>query len=82
MDIDRGEGVNHAIVDTCQLADTLKMAVDGHITMQDAVKQYEEKMRPRAAEAVKSNRQAGFDAHCYEQVHGGGGHHLLERGRA
>lgn len=58
------------------------MAVDGHITMQNAVKQYEEMLRPRAVEAVKNNRQAAFDAHCYEQVHGGGGHALLERERA
>lgn len=74
---DRGEGVNHAIVDACQLADTIKAAADGHMSVQDAVREYERQMRPRAREAVETSRQAGLDGHCYEKVDKEGSFALL-----
>lgn len=74
---DRGEGVNHAIVDACQLADTLKMAADGQTSMQDAVNAYERQMRPRAIEAVEISRQAGIDAHSYSKIDKEGSFALL-----
>lgn len=69
--------MNHAIVDACQLADTLKMAVDGQVTMQDAVKLYEKQMRPQAVEAVEMSRQVCIDAHCYAKVDQEGSFALL-----
>ncbi len=74
---DRGEGVNHAIVDACQLADTIKSAADGHMSMNDAVREYEKQMRPRAREAVQTSRQAGHDGHCYSKVDKEGSFALL-----
>lgn len=69
--------MNHAIVDACQLADTIKMAVDGQMSMQNAVKMYEERMRPRATEAVEISRQAGVDAHSYSKIDKEGSFALL-----
>ncbi|KAI9369172.1 hypothetical protein BJX61DRAFT_549777 [Aspergillus egyptiacus] len=77
MVIYRGEGVNHAIVDACQLADTIKKAADGKISMADAVREYEEVMRPRAKEAVEISRQAGLDGHNYAKVDREGSFALL-----
>ncbi|PGH12954.1 hypothetical protein AJ79_03927 [Helicocarpus griseus UAMH5409] len=73
----RGEGVNHAIVDACQLADTIKSAADGHMSMNNAIRQYEKQMRPRAREAVETSRQAGHDGHCYAKVDKEGSFALL-----
>lgn len=75
--VDCGEGVNHAIVDAFQLADTIKVAADGHVPVQDAVKEYERQMCPRAREAVESSRQAGLDGHCYAKVDKEGSFALL-----
>ncbi|OJJ07696.1 hypothetical protein ASPVEDRAFT_373088 [Aspergillus versicolor CBS 583.65] len=77
MVIYRGEGVNHAIVDACQLADTIKSAVDGHMSMNAAVREYEKQMHPRAREAVQTSRQAGHDGHCYSKVDKEGSFALL-----
>ncbi|PLB41691.1 uncharacterized protein BDW47DRAFT_99575 [Aspergillus candidus] len=77
MVIYRGEGVNHAIVDACQLADTIKSGADGDKSMDDAVREYEKQMRPRAREAVKTSRQAGYDGHCYAKVDKEGSFALL-----
>lgn len=74
----RGEGVNHAIVDACYLADKLKLAVGGKISAKDAIEQYEEEMRPRGLEAVQNNRQAGFEAHSYTTLAKGGSSTFLE----
>lgn len=74
----RGEGVNHAIVDACYLADKLKLALDGHIAVKDAIEQYEEEMRPRGLEAVQNNRRAGFEAHSYTTLAKGGSSAFLE----
>lgn len=65
------------IVDACQLADTIKVAADGHMSVQDAVKEYERQMRPRAKEAVETSRQAGLDGHCYTKVDQQGSFALL-----
>lgn len=69
--------MNHAIVDACQLADTIKSAADGHMSMNDAVRQYEKQMQPRAREAVETSRQAGYDGHCYAKVDTEGSFALL-----
>lgn len=74
----RGEGVNHAIVDACYLADQLKLALDGQISVKDAIEQYEEEMRPRGLKAVQNNRQAGFEAHSYTTLAKGGSSAFLE----
>ncbi|KAL4758708.1 uncharacterized protein BDW70DRAFT_162374 [Aspergillus foveolatus] len=65
---DRGEGVNHAIVNACQFADTIKAAADGQVPMADAIREYERQMRPRAKEAVETSREAGHDGHCYAKI--------------
>lgn len=69
--------MNHAIVDACQLADTIKSGADGDKSMDDAVREYEKQMRPRAREAVKTSRQAGYDGHCYAKVDKEGSFALL-----
>lgn len=75
----RGEGVNHAIVDACQLSDKLKLTFDRYISVKDAVTQYEDEMRPRGLEAVQNNRKAGFEAHSYTFLAKGGTSAFLER---
>ncbi|KAL4813418.1 hypothetical protein BDW67DRAFT_187677 [Aspergillus spinulosporus] len=77
MVIYRGEGVNHAIVDACQLADTIKAAADGQMSMADAIREYERQMRPRAKETVEASRRAGHDGHCYAKVDKEGSFALL-----
>ncbi|CAI7575913.1 unnamed protein product [Penicillium discolor] len=77
MVIYRGEGVNHAIVDACQLADAIKSASDGHVSFSDAIRAYETQMCPRAKEAVETSRQAGHDGHCYSKVDKEGSFALL-----
>ncbi|EYE95210.1 FAD-dependent oxidoreductase, partial [Aspergillus ruber CBS 135680] len=74
----RGEGVNHAIVDACYLADNLKLALDGQISVKDAIEQYEAEMRPRGLKAVQNSRQAGFEAHSYTTLAKGGSSAFLE----
>lgn len=69
--------MNHAIVDACQLADTIKSAADGRVSIKDAVREYERQMRPRAKEAVETSRQAGHDGHCYVKVDKEGSFALL-----
>jgi 2-polyprenyl-6-methoxyphenol hydroxylase-like FAD-dependent oxidoreductase len=64
-------------VDACQLADTLKSAADGNMSMGDAVRAYETQMRPRAKEAVETSRQAGHDGHNYAKVDQEGSFALL-----
>lgn len=67
-DIDRGEGVNHGVLDGCFLADKIKRSIDGECSLQEAVFEYEEEMKPRARTGVEQSRQAGFDAHDYQRV--------------
>ncbi|OQD72214.1 hypothetical protein PENPOL_c001G09953 [Penicillium polonicum] len=74
---DCGEGVDHAIVDACQLADAIKSSTDGHVSFNDAIRAYEKQMRPRAEEAVETSGQAGHDGHCYANVDKEGGFTLL-----
>lgn len=74
---DRGEGVNHAVVDACQLADTIKSAADGYMSMNDAIREYERQMHPRAKEAVMTSRKAGEDGHCYDKADKEGSFALL-----
>lgn len=74
----RGEGVNHAIVDACYLTDNLKLALDGQISVKDAIEQYEAEMRPRGLKAVQNSRQAGFEAHSYTTLAKGGSSAFLE----
>lgn len=64
-------------MDACQLADTIKSAADGHMSMNDAVRAYEKQMRPRAKVAVETSRQAGRDGHCYAKVDQEGSFALL-----
>lgn len=64
-------------MDACQLADTIKSAADGHMSMANAVRKYEKQMRPRAREAVETSRQAGLDGHCYAKVDKEGSFALL-----
>lgn len=70
--------MNHAIVDACYLADKLKLALDGQISVKDAITQYEGEMRPRGLKAVQNNRQASFEAHCYNILAKGGNSAFLE----
>lgn len=64
-------------MDACQLADTIKSGADGQMSMNDAVREYEKLMRPRAREAVETSRQAGHDGHCYAKVDTEGSFALL-----
>jgi 2-polyprenyl-6-methoxyphenol hydroxylase-like FAD-dependent oxidoreductase len=68
--------VNHAILDACQLADTIKAAADGQMPMALVIREYERQMRPRAKEAVETSRQAGH-GHCYAKVDKEGSFALL-----
>ena len=74
---DRGEGVNHGIIDGCVLADSLKRAADGLVTPQQAVQDYEVEMRARGKEAVDVSHQSCLDAHDYELIHSEGSMALL-----
>lgn len=69
-------------MDACQLADTFKIALDGDISMQDAVRRYQQGMRPRAIEAVEQSRQAAFEAHSYVFLSEEGCSPLLEDKRS
>ncbi|KAJ5506146.1 hypothetical protein N7453_005103 [Penicillium expansum] len=73
----RDEGVNHAIVDVYQLAETIKSAADGHMSMNDAIKEYEKQMHPRAREVVETSRQAGHNGYCCAKVDKEGSFALL-----
>ena len=64
-------------MDACQLADTIKLASDDKISMNNAIREYEKQMRPRAREAVETSRQAAHDGHCYAKVDKEGSFALL-----
>lgn len=53
----RGRGLNNAICDTAHIVDALVEVKDGKQSLADAIKEYEDEMRPRGAEEVKLTYQ-------------------------
>ena len=53
----RGQGLNNAICDAAHLLDALKEVFDGSKNLEQAIKEYEDEMRPRGAKEVNLTYQ-------------------------
>ena len=65
---DRGEAMNHGIVDVGDLMDQLTLWKQRKKTMKEALDTYEDTMRGRASSAVLLSRQACLDAHNFPAI--------------
>ncbi len=65
MTMYRGEAANHGILDAYILARRIEEVYAGGKARAEAIVEYEEEMRERAAPAVLLSRQACLDAHDY-----------------
>ncbi|KAG0125920.1 hypothetical protein HOY82DRAFT_587403 [Tuber indicum] len=79
MTMYRGEGANHGLMDAAKLAEALKGACDGKVSLKEAVDAYETEMRKRTEPAVLLSRQACLDAHDWAKIKSGNAMVLSKR---
>jgi hypothetical protein len=65
---DRGEAVNHGILDALRLLVQLRQVKKGEKSLENAVADYQKEVVERGREAVLLSRQACLDAHNPEGI--------------
>lgn len=68
MTMYRGEAANHGITDVYEISEKLDDVHKGKTELSTAIKEFETKMRARAAPAVLLSRQACLDAHNWPSL--------------